>query len=61
MRIGEFSQELGVSPDTVRRLEKRGLLIAQRDWAGHRRFDPDDVARVRALLFRAKGGVDDAA
>jgi predicted site-specific integrase-resolvase len=35
MRISEFSKALGVSRDTVRRLERRGLIRPTRDWAGH--------------------------
>lgn len=51
MRISEFARALGISPDTVRRLEERGVFRASRDWAGHRRYTEDDVARARATLF----------
>jgi excisionase family DNA binding protein len=51
MRISEFARQLGVSPDTVRRLERRGVITPARDWAGHRRFTGDDVRQVQALLL----------
>ena len=51
MRIGEFARQLGVHPDTVRRLERRGLLPTMRDWAGQRRFVASDLERARRLLF----------
>ena len=52
MRTMEFARALGVSPDTVRRLERRGGLTATRDWAGHRRFSDEELSRARARLFQ---------
>lgn len=51
MRISEFARALGISPDTVRRLEERGLVTAARDWVGHRRYTEADVSRARRTLF----------
>jgi DNA-binding transcriptional MerR regulator len=51
MRIMEFSRAIGVSPDTVRKLERKGVLASRRDWAGHRRYTDEDVDRARATLF----------
>jgi DNA-binding transcriptional MerR regulator len=52
MRIAEFARRVGLSPDSVRRLERRGVIsAARRDWVGHRRFTEDDVASVRKVLF----------
>ena len=51
MRTGQFATALGVSPDTVRRLERRGVITATRDWAGHRRFSDDELSRARTSLF----------
>jgi DNA-binding transcriptional MerR regulator len=51
MRIKEFSERLGISSDTVLRLERAGLLLPVRDWAGHRRYTNDDVERAREFLF----------
>ena len=51
MRIGEIAKSMGVSQATIRRLERRGVIAAQRDWAGHRRYTEDDVAKIRVFLF----------
>lgn len=56
MRIGEFAAALGLSVDTVRRLERRGLVFGQRDWCGHRRFSDNDVTRAREVLFARPSG-----
>ena len=50
MRISEFAKHFGVSAGTVRSLEKRGLLVPNKDWAGHRRFTAEHVEKMRALL-----------
>ena len=52
MRIGKAAKALGVSADTIRRLERRGQITADRDWAGHRRFSEEDLQRLRLVLFR---------
>ena len=57
MRISEFSHKLGLSKDTVRRLELRGLISPQRDWAGHRRYSEEDVRRARQTLFKRRRGI----
>ncbi len=58
MRIGDLAKVLQVSKDTIRRLERRGLMHFPRDWAGHRRFTEADLERVRALLFQQRGDED---
>ena len=55
MRIGAIAKELGVSRDTIRRLERRGLISAERDWAGHRRFSKNDLELARTFLFKKEG------
>jgi len=56
LRIGEVARQTGLHATTIRRLEQRGLLPPpRRDWAGHRRFAPDDLDRLRALMFPARG------
>lgn len=54
MRIGEFAAALGLSVDTVRRLERRGVVFGERDWCGHRRFSEEDLGRARETLFMRK-------
>lgn len=55
MRIKQFASAVGVSPDTLKRLERQGLLIPVRDWAGHRRYSAEDLERARVLLFAPTG------
>ena len=55
LRIGDVARSLGVSPSTVRSWERKGLIQPQRDSGKHRRYQPEDLARlrdVRALLSR---------
>jgi DNA-binding transcriptional MerR regulator len=49
-RIGEVARLVGVHPNTIRNLERRGLLHPARDWAGQRRFTEKDATTLRALL-----------
>jgi DNA-binding transcriptional MerR regulator len=49
----EVAEASGVSPDTIRHYERRGLIPrAARTQAGYRRYPPDTVARV-AMVRRA--------
>jgi DNA-binding transcriptional MerR regulator len=51
--IGELAQRTGVSQRSLRYYEQQGLLSAERDVHGYRRYPPDSVrtvARIRALL-----------
>lgn len=54
LRIGEFSERVGVSPDLLRAWERRyGLFEPDRSSGGFRLYSDDDVARAertRALL-----------
>lgn len=48
MRIGEVARASGVSPDTIRHYERRGLLPrAPRSVSGYRQFGNDALRRVR--------------
>lgn len=52
MRITEAAKILGVGPDWIRRLEKRGRIPpAKRDFNHHRRYTDEDIKRLRATLF----------
>lgn len=54
MRIGRLADVVGVSVETVRYYERRGLLEPPlRTDAGYRQYDAGDVARLQFLL-RAK-------
>ena len=54
MKIGQLADAVGVSVETVRYYERRGLLEPPlRTDAGYRQYDGADVARLQFLL-RAK-------
>lgn len=49
MKIGQVARQAGVSVDTVRFYERRGVLrTAQRRPSGYREFDPSAVDRIHA-------------
>ena len=51
MRIGKISKITGFSTDTIRRLEREGVITPRRDWNGHRRFTEEDLRRLKEFLF----------
>ena len=51
MQVRAAARELGVSENTLRRWEQRGLLRAVRLPSGVRSFRPEDIAAVRAQMF----------
>jgi len=53
MRIAQADQQLGISPTTLKRLEKRGLIYPRKDCNGQRRYTIDDIQRIRALYYPA--------
>lgn len=54
MQIGQLAQRAGVAVDTVRYYESHGVLPhPARAPSGYRRYDADDVARLR-FVRRAK-------
>jgi excisionase family DNA binding protein len=52
MRIGDVAGTLGISRETIRRLEHDGVVMPLRDRAGHRRFTEADLERIRAAVFQ---------
>lgn len=57
MRIAEVSARTGVNPSTLRAWERRhGILRPTRSPGGHRVYDEDDVARVRAVVAMVQAG-----
>ena len=44
--VHDASKELGVSPDTIRRWNKKGLIKASRDAYNYRVFSIDEIARI---------------
>jgi len=50
MRIGEVAELLHLHPQTVRAWTRRGLLKCGRLPTGERRFDAEEVLRVKAEI-----------
>jgi hypothetical protein len=51
MSISQFAKEVGVSVETIRFYERRGLVQpASRKANGYRVYGPDEVRRVRLIL-----------
>src|SRR5947207_15644650 len=50
MKIGDIASACGVSPDTIRHYEARGVISAvPRDASGYRDYSPDLIERVRMI------------
>jgi len=47
LKVSQAAKELGCHPETVRRLERRGVLKAKRDYRNFRVFDLDEVLKVK--------------
>lgn len=57
MKIGEVARECGVSVDTIRHYEAKGVLdAASRDASGYRHYPPDVIERVRLIRRALKLG-----
>jgi DNA-binding transcriptional MerR regulator len=52
MLISELAEKVGLHPETIRRLEKRGLIAAVRDVNGWRRYPPETVNKLRTLYAK---------
>jgi len=51
MQVREAAQALGVSENTIRRWEERGLIPAVRLPSGVRRFRPEDIEAAKARMY----------
>lgn len=61
LRIGEFSQRVGVSAERLRAWEKRyGLLEPERSVGGFRLYSDADLARVHRMLVHLRRGASAA-
>ena len=59
--MSSVSDELGVSPSTLRTWERRyGLGPAQREAGERRRYHPEDVDRLRAMIHHVRAGMSAA-
>lgn len=49
--VKDVCERLNLSPSTLKRWEKARLIQrAGRDWRGWRRYTPDDLRRIQALI-----------
>ena len=56
--VSSVSDELGVSPSTLRTWERRyGLGPAQRETGERRRYQPEDVDRLRVMIHHVRAGM----
>jgi DNA-binding transcriptional MerR regulator len=56
LTIGELSQRTGAAPSALRYYEEIGVLASPARVSGQRRYDPDAVGAVGAVLFLADVG-----
>jgi len=47
LTISQAASRLGIHPDTLRAWADKGLVPVVRTPTGYRRFDPDEIGRVR--------------
>jgi DNA-binding transcriptional MerR regulator len=53
MRVKAVADELSVSIDTIKKLERTGAIPpAPRDHVGHRRYRPEDVEAIKRVLYQ---------
>ena len=56
MRVKDAAEDLEVSIDLLKQLEKRGLIPSPpRDHAGHRRYRPEDIEIIRRVIYKGGG------
>lgn len=55
--IGNVAQRFGIAPHVLRHWEDEQLLHPGRDAAGRRRYGPDEVVRVAAILASQSAGL----
>ncbi|MDX1511658.1 MAG: MerR family transcriptional regulator [Nitriliruptorales bacterium] len=61
LRIGEFSERVGVTPDLLRAWERRyGLLQPERSSGGFRLYTREDIERVERMRELLDGGLSAA-
>ena len=52
--IGEIADMLGVSSDTLRHYEKKGILTARRASNGYRYYTKEDIPQMVSILYHRK-------
>jgi len=54
LTISDAARELGVHPNTLRGWVDRGLVPAVRLRSGHRRFEPEQIERIKREMYEGK-------
>lgn len=49
--ISEAAKQIGVSPDTIRRWDKKGLIKTERSILNHRIFNVDEIVKIHSKVF----------
>jgi excisionase family DNA binding protein len=57
LTISEAALELGVHSNTLRGWADRGLVPAVRLPSGHRRFEPEQIERIKREMYEGKASV----
>ncbi len=51
LNVLEASKIIGVSPDTIRRWDKKGLIKAKRSTLNHRLFNVTELQRIQSKIL----------
>ncbi len=54
MRIQKAAEVSGISPESLQRLEREGLIRPLRSRGGHRYYTPEVLAAAKAAFFPAE-------
>ena len=54
LTISEAARDLGIHPNTLRGWVDRGLVPVVRLPSGHRRFEPEQIERIRREMYEGK-------
>ncbi len=53
--VHEVAEKVGIHPETVKRLERRGVISSQRDINGWRRYGPEVVETLKRFYLKGQG------
>lgn len=56
MKISEVARQLGVHPNTIRRIEVKFGVPINRTWSGYRIYSAEDIERIRKIIFPPRSG-----
>jgi DNA-binding transcriptional MerR regulator len=61
LRLGDACEALRMSPNTLKKYERLGLIKPTRDLGGYRRFPIEEIRRFREMLIARTEGEEQAA